>query len=66
MSKPGTIEFWNTLGLGRPKKEEPKAMSAEKIKEINKRIEQMALDYDLPLYELTLEPKEWQKELMAM
>ena len=42
----------------------PKMLSYEQIKSINARVEQMALDYDLPLYQLAYEPADWQLELM--
>ena len=61
MSRQETIEFWNTLGLGvrSKKKEEPKPLSMETIEKINSRIEQMALDYDIP-YPSCGELREWQ------
>ncbi len=43
---------------------QPRMLSYEQIKSINARVEQLALDYDLPLYQLTYEPADWQLELM--
>ena len=43
---------------------QPRMLSYEQIKSINARVEQMALDYDLPLYQLAYEPADWQLELM--
>ena len=65
MSCKETIEFWNTLGLTKRKvkKEEPKPLSMETIKAINSRIEQDALDYDIP-YPSGGELREWQLRIM--
>lgn len=62
MSSKETI--WNTLGLKRnTNKKEVKPLSMETIKTINDRIEQMALDYDIP-YPSGGELREWQLRLL--
>lgn len=55
------IALWKVLGMKGYKKEEPKRLSLETIKEINSRIEQMGLDYDIP-YPSGRELREWQLE----